>query len=246
MKKFFVFVSVLFIAAFTFAQAEEIWKVTSLDWQPFSGKSLPEGGAGIAVLRAALNAEGIGLEVEFYPWTRAIEVGKTSAYAGYYPTWPEDIVEGFSKSPVFFKSPVGFVEPKDKPLSWTKLEDLKGKKIGVVQDYGNTPEFMALVRSGVIKTEVVQDDLTNVRKTAAGRIDAAFIDLNNLEYFLTYDAKDLRLKLQANAKTIDTKDLHLAVNNSFGNKKAAEIITRGLAKIDADKIIREYMGKYMK
>jgi len=246
MKKLYVFVSVLLISSFTFAQAEEIWKVTSLDWQPFSGKTLPEGGAGIAVLRAALKAEGIGLEVEFYPWTRAIEVGKNPMYAGYYPSWPEDVLEGFLKSPVFFKSPVGFVEPKDKPLSWTKLEDLKDKRIGIVQDYGNTPEFMALVKSGVIKTEVVQDDLTNIRKTAAGRIDAAFIDLNNLDYFLTYDAKDLKPKLQANAKTVDTKDLHLAVNNAFSNKKAVEIIKRGLAKIDADKIIREYMGKYMK
>ncbi|WP_168224746.1 substrate-binding periplasmic protein [Rhodoferax aquaticus] len=226
--------------------AAEKWKVTSLDWQPFSGKALPEGGAGIAVLRAALKAEGIELEVQFYPWTRAIETAKDATYAGFYPAWPEDVPAGFSASAVVFKSPVGLVEPKSKPLTWTKLEDLKGKKIGTVQDYGNTPEFMKLIKDGVIKTEIVSDDLTNVKKVAGERIDAAFIDLANLDYFLKNDAKDLASKVQANKKVIDTKDLVLAVNGSFSNKKAAAILNSGLAKINADQIIKDYMAKYIK
>ena len=98
------------------AQAGETWKVTSLDWQPFSGANLPEGGAGVAVLRAALKAEGIDLVVEFYPWTRAIETAKDPAYAGVYPSWPEDVGDGFTRSTVLFKSPVGFVEPN--PPHW--------------------------------------------------------------------------------------------------------------------------------
>lgn len=226
--------------------AADKWKVTSLDWQPFSGKALPEGGAGIAVLRAALKAEGIDLEVEYFPWTRALETAKDPSYAGVYPSWPEDVDGEFTKSPVLFQSPVGFVEPKDKPLAWSKLDDLKGKKIGTVQDYGNTPEFMALIKSGVIKTEVVNDDITNIKKVAGGRLDGAFIDLNNLNYFLKNDAKDIAGKLQANAKTIDNKDLVLGINNKFKNKNAAAILKSGIAKIDAKKIIKDYMDKYMK
>jgi polar amino acid transport system substrate-binding protein len=228
------------------AMAAEQWKITSLDWQPFSGKSLPEGGAGIAVLRAALKAEGIDLVVEFYPWSRAIDTAKGPAYAGFYPSWPEDVGEGFTKSPVLFKSAVGLVEPKAKPLAFTKLEDLKGKTIGIVQDYGNTPEFMKLVKSGVIKTEVVTSDLINIKKVAGGRIDGAFIDLANLDYFLKNDAKSLAASLQANSKTLDTKDLILGINNKFTNKNAAEILKKGIAKIDADKIIKEYMAKHIK
>jgi polar amino acid transport system substrate-binding protein len=228
------------------AMAAEKWKVTSLDWQPFSGKALPEGGAGIAVLRAALKAEGIELEVEFYPWTRAVKTAKQPGYAGVYPTWPEDTSDGFTGSAVLFKSPVGFVEPKSKPLVWSKLDDLKGKKIGIVQDYGNTPEFMALVDSGAIRGEVVVDDLTNIKKVAGGRIDGAFIDLNNLSYFLKNDAKDIASQVQANAKVIDSKNLLLAINNNFTNKKANAILSRGIAKINAEKIIKDYMDKYMK
>ena len=228
------------------AHAAETWKIASLNWQPFSGEELPEGGAGIAVLRAALKAEGIDLEVEFYPWSRALEKGAQASYVGIYPSWPEEVPAGFVGSAMFFQSPVGFVEPKGKPLQWSSLNDLAGKKIGIVQDYGNTVEFMELVNNGVIDAKVVVDDLTNIRKVAGGRIDGAFIDLNNLDYFLKNEAKNLAGKVQVNDKIIDSKDLLLAINKNFPEKNVNEIVVRGISKIDADKIIKDYMEKYMK
>lgn len=227
------------------ALATETWKIASLDWKPCAGESLPEGGVGIVILRAALKAEGIDLVVEFYPWSRAIQKARDPAYAGFYPAWDEEIRSGFIKSPTLFKSPVGFVEPRKRPLVWSKLEDLKGKTIGVVQDYGNTLEFMALVKSGVIKTEVVVSDILNVRKVAAGRIDGAFIDLNNLSYLLKNDAKDVAQKVQANSTVIDTKDLFFAINAKFKNKNAFSILQKGISKIHPDKIINDYKKKYM-
>jgi polar amino acid transport system substrate-binding protein len=225
----------------------QTWKITSLDWPPFSGKNLPEGGAGIAVLRAALKAEGIDLQVEFYPWTRAIVTSKKDAsYAGFYPSWPEDVPADYTPSVVLFESPVGLVEPVDKPLRWNKLEDLAGKSIGTVQDYGNTPEFMALVNSGAIRTQIAINDLTNVRKVAAGRMDAAFIDLNNLDYFLRHEAKDIAHKVQANKKAIGNKQLVLAINNKFNDQRAAAILKSGVAKINPDKIIKDYMDMHMR
>lgn len=246
MNKFKSWILCLVLLSALSAMAAEKWKITSLDWQPFSGKTLPEGGAGIAVLRAALKAEGIELVVEFYPWTRALETAKQADYAGVYPSWPEDVGEGFSKSPVLFKSAVGFVEPKAKPLLWNKLADLKGKTIGTVQDYGNTTEFMQLIKDGTIKTQVVVDDVTNIKKVAGGRIDGAFIDLANLDYFLKNDAKDVAASVQAHSKVLDTKDLVLGINDKFANKKAGEILKRGIAKIDPDKIIKDYMAKNIK
>lgn len=225
--------------------AGETWRITSLDWQPFSGKTLPEGGAGIAVLRAALKAEGIELEVDYFPWTRALVTARNPKYVGVYPIWPEDVPEGFTGSAVLFKSPVGFVEPKDKPLQWKTLDDLKGKTIGTVQDYGNTPEFMKLIRNGTIRTEVVVNDLTNIKKVAAGRIDGAFIDLNNLDYLLKHDAKAISHSVQANSKTVGTKDLLLAINNAFQNRNAISILSSGISKIDAEKIVEDYLEKYL-
>jgi polar amino acid transport system substrate-binding protein len=237
----------LFALLFSFQTlATETWKVASLDWKPYSGESLREGGIGIVILRAALKAEGVDLVVEFYPWSRAIQKARDPAYAGLYPAWNEDILGRFIKSPALFKSPVGFVEPRNKPLVWSKLEDLKGKTIGIVQDYGNTHEFNVLVKKGVIKTEVVVSDVLNIRKVAAGRINGAYIDLNNLNYLLKNDVKDVAQKVQASSTVIETKDLFLAINPKFKNKNAASILQRGLSKIQLDKIINDYKKKYMK
>ncbi|WP_317204299.1 transporter substrate-binding domain-containing protein [Janthinobacterium sp.] len=227
-------------------QAQEVWLVTTLEWPPFSGKNLPEGGAGIVVLREALATQGVRLEVEFYPWTRALITAKNPRYAGVYPAWPEDVGVGFVSSSVLFRSPVGFVEPKVAPLHWTHLQDLQGKKIGVVQDYGNAPEFMHLGNNKTIKTEVVIDDLTNVRKVAGGRIDAAFIDLNNLAYYLKFDAKAVAHLVQANVKEIGSKDLVLAINRNFANRDANAILSRGLAQVDPDRILKSYMQRNFK
>lgn len=241
-----VLLSIVLISFSLNCLAATKWKMTSLEWPPFTGKLLPEGGAGIAILKEALKAEGVELEVEFVPWTRAINLAKEPGYVGYYPAWPEDVIEGFQKSDSIFKSPVGFVEPKDKPLVWEKLEDLKGKKIGTVQDYGNTQEFNALVKSGIILTEVVSDDATNVKKVAGSRIDGAFIDLYNLDWFLKNDLKDMQSKVQANKKTITEKNLHLAINLKSAEKNINETLKKGLSKIDAEKILKDYITKHLK
>ncbi len=243
MKRSLIFLMCLFSLNLI---AAEKWKVTSLDWPPFTGKSLPEGGAGTVVLREALKAEGIELEIEFVPWTRAIQLAKEPSYVGYYPAWPEDVIEGFVKTDSIFKSPVGFAESVAKPLSWEKLEDLKGKKIGTVQDYGNTPEFNALVKNGTILTEVVSDDATNVKKVLGGRIDGAFIDLNNLDWFLKKEIKEAQGKVQANKKTIGDKDLVLALNTKSKVSNAQEILKKGLSKIDVQKILKDYFEKHLK
>ena len=60
--------------------------------------------------------------------------------------------------------------------------------------------------------------------------------------FLKNDANSV----QANSRVLDTKDLVLGINDKFANKKAAEIIKRGVAKIDPDKIIKDYMAKNIK
>lgn len=219
--------------------------VTTLEWPPFTCEKCPEQGAGAKVLRDVMKAEGVEVEFVFLPWSRAIAEGKTEKYIGYYPAWPEDVQEGFMASVSLFKSPLGFIEPKDKPLKWDQgLKDLKGKTIGSVQDYGNTKEFNDLIKEGVIKTEIVTSDDVNVKKVAGGRLDGAIIDINNAKWFLTTDFKAEAAKVNINPKIIDNKDLHLAFNGI--NKAKADKLKAAFAKVNSQKIVDDYLKTLLK
>lgn len=225
----------------------ETWKVASQDWAPFSGKSLPEGGACIVVLRELLKAEGIDLIVEFYPWLRTIETGSKKEYVGVYPAYAEELPkEGFIPSVDIFSSPLAFAEPVSKPLVWTTLDDLKGKVIGVCKGYGTTDEFVEKVDSGVITVDAITGeapDLQNLKKVAAGRVDASVIDAGVFEYYLN-NTPELQGNVQLNSRFLAMKPSLVALNKAFPNKNAEEIIKRGLAKINPDQIIADYMKKY--
>ena len=57
----------------------------------------------------------------------------------------------------------------------------------MVQDYVNTKELDDMIAAGSIKGDAVPSDVLNIKKVAAGRIDAAVIDANVLNYLLSTD-----------------------------------------------------------
>ena len=159
--------------------------LTSLDWPPYSGKALKEQGASVAVAKAAFKAMGYTLVVEFFPWSRAVNLAKSgsSKYMGYFPEYySDDVAKEFIYSAEMGSGPLGFVEQTSKPINWRTMDDLSRYKIGVVRDYVNTAEFDARVASGKIKVEAVTADVNNIQKVSSGRLDLAVIDKNVMAY----------------------------------------------------------------
>ncbi len=226
--------------------SQEVWKITTLEWPPFSCSNCPEGGAGVKVLRDILKEQGYTVKFEFLPWTRAIETAKQNDYIGYYPAWPNDVIEGFVKSEVVFRSPIGFLENTKKPLgNWNKLSDLKGKTIGIVQDYGYTDEFLALVKSKAITGDVVTSPDTNIKKLIGNRIQGTIIDRNVATYYISTDFKKHASSLRMQDKNIANMDLVLAVQKSKLAKVNAAI-KKGAASGRAQKMVDDYLKKHYK
>lgn len=222
----------------------EKWVVTTLEWPPFTCEKCPDQGAGAKALREAMKSVGVEVEFRFLPWSRAIKEAGSANIIGYYPSWPEDIVSGFHGSEVVFQSPVGFIEPKAKPLNWNSLDDLKGKTIGIVQDYGNTPDFNAKAKAGVFKTDTVVSDDINVKKVAAEKLDGAIIDLNNAKWFLQTDLKSLAPKVTVNSKVLENKNLLVAFNTANKDKNAK--LAEALKKVNTKKIVDDYLATHLK
>ena len=219
--------------------AGETWKVASLEWPPFTGANLPDGGSGIKVLREALKSQGIGLDVKFLPWSRAIHDARKPEWAGFYPAWPEEVkTEYFTASSSLFKSPIAIAQHVDAPLKMSSLMDLKGKRIGLVQNYGNTKEFNDLVDSKVILGESSLTDLQALKKLEAKHLDGMIIDINVMKYLLKNDLKSADGKIVANSGWMVNKDLLFSANNANPQKaKILETIEKGLKAIKPQKIV---------
>gem|GEM_PF-2585783 len=238
----YFFFAVTFMVYSSTAHAEK-WVITTTEWPPFICSRCPENGAAAKALRETMKTQGVEVEFIFSTWTQAVFNGAAKDKIGYFPIWAGDLKDGFVASETLFKSPLGFVEPRGKPLIWNKLADLKGKVIGVGRDYRNTPEFNKLVADGVIKTEVVGSDDTNMRKVALGKLDGALIDVNNAKYFLTSTLKNLSKDVAISPKIIDNVSLHIALNPHSHEKN--KMIKAGLEKVNFQRIVDMYLSKYL-
>ena len=230
-----------------FSLAEKIVHLTSLDWPPYASKSLPQQGASVAVASAAFKAMGYKLVVEFLPWSRAVNEAKnpSSQYMGYFPEYySNDVAKEFTYSQPMGSGPLGFVEQTGKPVKWNVLTDLKGKRIGVVQDYVNTEAFDGLVASGKLRVSAVVSDSKNLRKIINNRLDVAVIDRNVMDYLFKHDKslKGEEGKAHFQDKLLEDKKLYICFKKNKMGQQMADIYNQGLKKIDIEAIMKKFLS----
>lgn len=226
--------------------ANKVIQLTSLEWPPYSSKSLPEQGASVAVAKAAFKAMGYELKVKFFPWSRAVALAKdsNSQYAGYFPEYySQEIEKDFIYSESMGSGPLGFAERKDHSISWSALSDLKPYRIGVVQDYVNTAEFDAMVANKSLKSSTTISDTNNLMKLVNSRLDLAVVDKNVMNYLFKTDkmlAKKANLA-QFNATLLEDKQLFICFKKGNQGENLAKIYNEGLKKIDIEAIMAQYL-----
>ncbi|WP_282093091.1 substrate-binding periplasmic protein [Epibacterium ulvae] len=221
------------------------YKITSLNWEPYVGENLSEGGVLVDVLRQALAQAGDTLSVDYLPWARAVSKAKgDQAISGYYPAWPSDIAEGFFASSIVYKSPLGFVQRTDSPITWNALEDLKGKSIVVVKSYGYPPEFEALMESGDVTIHGTSDDAMVVKMVAGGRADIGVVDPFVMANSLATDASMTGLsdKVEYNTRHLVEYPLVLALRDTAENRAMAAKLEESLANMPIEQIVSDALN----
>ncbi|MGL5392019.1 MAG: substrate-binding periplasmic protein, partial [Shewanella sp.] len=164
-----------------------------------------------------------------------------SLYLGYLPEYYYE-TEQFVFSRSIGISPLGLVETKSHPVSWSVIADLNRYRLGVVKNYVNTKALDDMIKAGLQPIEVVTSDEHNIRKVAAGRIDAAIIDVNVLRYLLTqHPLKPLSEKVQINRHHLADKQLYIAFRNTKEGRHWRDIVDKGLAQIDIEGIINQQL-----
>lgn len=225
---------------------DKVIKLTTLEWPPYASEKLPQQGAAIAIARAAFASMGYELQVDFYPWSRAVAFSQDSdsPYIGYFPEYFSHQTEKeFVYSDAFASGPLGFAERKDKSIQWTKLEGLTPYRIGVVQDYINTEKFDGMMINKTLITSSTLNDSTNLRKLISGRIDLAVIDKHVMDYLFKTEAALATEtdKIQFNSRILENKSLYICFNKTDEGYEMADIFNQGLKKIDAAAILAQHL-----
>jgi polar amino acid transport system substrate-binding protein len=228
--------------------ADDVVRISTLDWPPYTGKDLPSGGATTEVVRAAFEKAGLDVEVEYRPWKRAIDMAAdgTDGVIAYFPGYHCHHREGFVASEPIGNGPLGFAENVEAPIIWSSLDDIGEQqlKIGTVLGYANTDEFDAKVGTGWIIAIPSNDDVTNLKKLMRRRIDAVVIDALVLEYLKATEPslKDGAEKLQFNEKPLEEKTLYLCFRDDDDGRALQETFNAGLLEVDSEAIVANYFA----
>lgn len=220
-KAISVLLCFLFFASL--AQAET-WKITSLDWQPYSGSQLTNQGNSIQKLRQVLRKEGIELIVEFYPWKRAQMLAGKPDYIGYFPAWPEEVSKGFMASKAVDTSELGVVTSKkiQPVLQFDSIDALfKRFNVGYISTYVYPDKIVRAIKSFPENANSTPHEMSLMKKISIGRIDAGITDPNVTLYLAQREGIDNIVSIQP---IIEKKPLVVAFRDGDDNVKRLKLL----------------------
>jgi polar amino acid transport system substrate-binding protein len=179
-------------------------------------------------LRDVLKTQNISLEVEFYPWERAQSYSKKPGYLGYFPSWPEEVSEGFIGSKAVDSSRIGVLTSSKKPISWSSVNALfQGNKVGLVGSYVYPQAIETAKSAHRGNVDISPDEMILMKKLSTGRIDAALTDPAVMMHLANENGISNIVALKDN---LEEKPLVVSVYNGNNNKQKLELLNKLLSK----------------
>ncbi len=217
-------------------------KIATLEWPPYVGKSVIDNGFTTEIVRSAFEKAGYKVTFEFMPWKRVLaEVESGQCDAGYPAYYTDDRAQTYSMTKPFANGPLVFFKHKDSEINYNTLEDLKGKKIGIVRGYVNTPEFDS---ADYMEKIVSNSDLQNLRLLLKKRIDLAVVDKYAGMYLLNTNLSDQKDDLEFIEPVLKDKTLHVMISrNDEESDKLAREFDDALQLLEAEGAISEILEK---
>lgn len=217
-------ISLLFTMVFALpSHAGETWKITSLDWQPYSGSELTNEGNSVQMLRELLSKEGIKLLVEFYPWKRAQKFAKKDDYVGFFPAWPEEVGSGFVASPPIDWSSINILKRTKETITFNNIDELfKNNKVGIVKTYVYPLIINKAMEKYPKNVDKSPSEASLLKKLSMKRIKVAITDPNVMIYLANKEGID---NIEP-GKEIMKKELVLAFRAGKDNEKRLKLLKK--------------------
>ena len=124
-----------------------------------------------ALIKAAFAHMNVAAILQPKPWARAIHEidGAVAGIGGIYKN--SERLQKYDYSEPLLVETITLYFHKARPLPYTRIEDLNGKRIGVMRGWSYGDEFDHARAAGLFTVESVNSDEQNFQKLEAGRID---------------------------------------------------------------------------
>lgn len=218
-------------------------QLATLNWEPYYGEDLKNGGFITELARESFNRVGYEMKVDFIPWSRAMaraERGIVDGLLGAYYNAERD--KNFHFSDNLYNDNVGLIALEETGLeSYENLRDLEGYTIGMGRGFSVSPAFDG---ADFLDKAPARNNRANVHKLFAGRIDMvvdSWIVLSNLVTEAGYSMD----KVVYVDPPLQTRGVYVAISKEIENGRAiAQAMNGGLAGLHADGTYREILQRH--
>ncbi|WP_052878012.1 substrate-binding periplasmic protein [Chromobacterium subtsugae] len=205
--------------------------LSNQEWPPYMGQELPYDGILSRLVKEAFARGGVDVTYRYYPNNRTLQSarnGQVDGSFGWAPT-PDRKRDLLYTQPVLSARMV-FFQRKERRLEWNRWADLRGVRVGVTVGNFYSDDFDAQAKSGLLTVDSAPDDLINLRKLLAGRIDLFPIDLEVGKYLIAHHFPPQQgALLEAQAKSFWSAPLHVVIWRKHARgKELVERFNRGL------------------
>jgi len=164
-----------------------------------------------ALLEAAFKHMAVPMEVRARPWKKAIQEIDTGAagVGGIYKNAEREKKYDYSDK-IFVEKLVVYFN-KANPLNFTRIDDLKGRKVGVLRGWSYGDDFDGARNAKALAVEEVDSDEMNFKKLDTGRLDAV-VAINESGAALMHTYKNIGFS----ATALSQNPTYLALAKSNG------------------------------
>ncbi len=219
------------------AQAAEKKAVVllTLEWPPYTSVKVADHGIISKRVKAAYAARDTEAKIGFFSWRRAMRLPYTDRrFTGFFPAYPSaERKEVCHLSDPVGISQLGLAQSAKKPLQWTRTEELKRYRLGIVSAYATEESLDKLMREGSVKTLATETDTDNLINLARGRVDATVIDATVFTWLMQNDARlrPWRGKLQMHERLLVTWPLFVCFRKDAEGALQRDEFNAGLAAL---------------
>lgn len=216
--------------------AADTVRLTTGHWPPYLVEGSETGGFMAQIIREAFATQGLQVDFDFRPWSRALMLASTNTYHG-TAVWSctSTRARRFLLSDPILPFRFVFYHRAEEPLGWQTFRDLKGKRVGLTQDYAYGKMLTKAARRGIVETDMIASTKGNFRKLVAGRIDLFPMDPVVGTYLIKNELPPIAAgKINFDPTPVREAAYHVLFNEERADsKRIREGFNRGLKELRA-------------